>query len=1014
MADFEYLYADVTNAQAVSPNGSPATFNWVAGQTVKYALKFRQTSSAGTQEDVLLNVLNLRAALGREGEPPESGWYRLKIGSNSTPRLDWSADALDVEAALNSIEGGPGDFECDEGRGAMLIRRAGGEEFTISAVADGLRPASYARIVGGQKVAKMNARLDLGPVRFTASLEKPGESGNAVSIEYIKPAGLGSFSIQVVAQRVIVNLATVAVLSEGVVVGYDVSTTHTQIVAALTAHPAASALLTAAISPQFENTNNNVAVGPLPRTFLSGGVNGSGYEVAIAFLQAPVAFSDWAGSELPPAPTIQKIQPGGRTPGWPPVIWPTIQALYVPPDFEGQYQLYRALKFKRSDMLVKSDGPAKIKTVLDNLMRDEGGVMKVTNPSNNLAHLEFGGELNGYDVQNLEVVVYSAPPPNVTFELNLDNAEVAGLLRESESVSLPFELDATVWVDARDPSQGTKTIKLWKTTATIRRNLLWDSMATRPPINWLAKPNPVDYVPFSRSQFIIGQQGAYLAVIGDGTAKSFSIAHNLGQANGGDQAGVVAVDVRENRAGGRKLRDEEYTLRFVSDSELTIEFETAPAANSIAVVSLGYGPESAFAIHTHPIDQIKTVYSGGAVGESLRDILDDFNQRISRLENLIPRGVSLPSGLQKKKVIVPVVGEILPDIFLEGSDEDTTIASQIVAAQAPATKPPVAIANTEADDQRRALEAEIQKLKAEAEAAKKAAEEAATKAAEEFKQKVEQEQAEKPKKTITAISVKGTYTPINTTPFMVATLYPAMRGAKYPMLLRAVHSAAAQNVASVPSGFASGLFRNSGTSAILLPGGGGRKSQTISAAGLFAGDGRAYYAVRRSGSTNTYHPTEMERDLARVLIRRAQFPVGASLGLAWSTEFGFQSDSLVAGAGYALLVRATPIPDAATPPPTGENVGAIGQDVLLGAGRISLSRGVAESRKFSLTLKRPEGGRLTEFVDYGVRSIGPEFPEGDFLLTIRLEQWDVDDSTAAPAGQVSLLMPDTQITIEQL
>jgi hypothetical protein len=229
-----------------------------------------------------------------------------------------------------------------------------------------------------------------------------------------------------------------------------------------------------------------------------------------------------------------------------------------------------------------------------------------------------------------------------------------------------------------------------------------------------------------------------------------------------------------------------------------------------------------------------------------------------------------------------------------------------------------------------------------------------------------------------------------------------------------VHSASAHNVTAVPAGFSAGLYRNSGTSPILLPGGGGRKSQTIPASGLFAGDGRAYYGVRRSGSTNSYHPMEMERDLARVLIRRSQFPVGAALAVAWTLDLGFQTDSLVAGAGYSLLARATPIPDASTPPLTGENVGALGQEVLLGAGRISLSRGVAESRKFSLTLKRPEGSRLTEFVDYGVRSIGPEFPEGDFLLTIRLEQWDVDDSTAMPTGQVSLLMPDTQITIEQL
>jgi hypothetical protein len=1034
MADFEYIYADLTNGNAVTPGGQAASFNWVAGQTVKYAVKFRQTSSAGTQEDISPTILNLRAAVGREGKPPESGWYKVKIGAqpisaaNSTGRLDWSADAIELEQALNAIASGPKDFECDQHESALLIRRKNGEDFQVSAISDGLRPSCYSKIIGGQRVRKTRAKLDLGPVRFSAL--KEGQEGNAISIEYIKPPGIGALSVNVISERVIINLETKAVISSGAVVGYDVATSHDQIVAAINANALAVALVEAKISPQFVNSASNPALGGVARTHLSGGFNGSGYEYSLEFTQAPVVFSDWAGSELPPMPSIQKIQAGGRTPGFPVIKWPTIQAIYVPADFEGVYQLTRDINFKRSGVLTKDDTIVKIKSVVNEMMADEGGVVKVTNPSNNIAHLEFGGDLNGYDVKELGVAVYSSPPPVLSFSLNLDNIGVMEMLRENESVTLPFELDATVWVDSKDPTKGTRVIKIWKKTATIRRNLLWDSMATRPPINWQSSASPVDYVPFSRGQFITGQQASYVTSIGgaNNSVKNFSIAHNLGQVGG---EGVVAVVVRENVAGGRQLRDDEYELYFTSGSVLEIAFNNPPLT-SLAVFIIGYGDESAFVIHTHPIDQIKTINSDGSLGESLRVILDDFNRRISRLENLLPRVGGLPSGMQKKKVSLPVVGEILPDVLTEGAAAGVTISSQIVASQSPKSKPPEPIAGTEADEQRKALQAEVEKLKAEALVAKDVAKEAAEKAAEEFKKKTEQEQASKINSGVATITLGGHYVFVpSVTPgafkstypvgsayeapggVHASIIYPAMRGAKQPMLLPAVHAGVPQNAATVPTVFASGLYLNSGTLPLSLPGGGGRKTQIIQPGSFFAGDGRAYYSVRRNGLTNSYHPIEMERDLVRVLIQESQFPIGSELKLSWVLDFGFDTNSVLAGAGYTMIVRAFPVPDAVVPAVTGANVGAIGGEVLLGKSRISLSRKAIEKRKFSLSLKKTNSERSYEFSDYA-KSVGNGFPVGNFLLNIRLEQWDVDDNTPIPTGQVAVYMPDTLVSIEKI
>jgi hypothetical protein len=1020
MADFEYIVADLTNSRVLTPAGQAASFSWVAGQTVKYALKFKQTSSVGKQENVVLNPINLRAAIGREGALPESGWYQVKIGdgpiskANTTLRLDWNASAPDIEEALNAVGVGPGDFECDQGTGAVLVRRVTGEDFKISIISDGLIPASYAKLGGGQKVTPRSSRVDIGSIRFTANVT--GSAGDSISIEYTKGVAARPLVVRVEDYRIIVDLGMEAILSEGVVVGHKISTTEADILAAV--NSVASQLVSA---ESVLDANFLVGdVGEVGRSYLTGGLDGSGFEYSFELVQSPVVFSDWAGAELPPKPFITKIQAGGMTGGAVPVKWPDIQALHVPPDFEGNYQFYRRPKFKRSELLTKLDGAVKIQKVANDLMADEGANIKVTNPSNNIAHIEFGGDLLGYPVENLEIVVYSAPPPDITFTLNFSNASVAGLLRDRNSVTLPFEVDATIWADSKDKSKGTRTIKLWKTTATISRNLLWDSMASLPPIDWAARPSPVDYVPFSRTQYLTGQQAAYSAVVGNGSSKVFIVSHNLG----GDGTGIVAVSVRENVGRGRLLTDDEYVLRFVDSDSLEIAFEEAPLESGVAVVVIGYGPKSAFTIHTHPIDQIKTIEGDGSAGESLRVILDDYNERIAKLEALLKFKGLLPSGRSKKKTLVPVIGEILPDILLLDSDGETTIASQVVASQSPKVNPenpqeksaPKPLPGTEMAEKMQELEAQIKLLEATKAAESKAIEEAVAQQAKKAADRIEQEEAEKPSAIIGLINIKGIYVYIDEKDKekgLLPVFYPAMRGSKYPMLLPAVHAATPVSAAVVPSGFAPGLFVNSGSSALLLPGGGGRKAQNVAPGGLFGGDGRAYYLVRRSGNSNTYHPVEMERSLFRVIIRSKMFPSGSVLKLPFFLDFDFASSSLSAGAGYFLRIEALELPDAMTPSPTAENVGGLGATTLLGLSRISLSAGVKEQRKFSIELTN-NSERKSEFTDFGKKSVAPQFPAGDFLLTARLAQWDVDDSTSLPTGQVGIILPDLQLVIEEL
>ena len=1024
MASNEYIYANLSTREATGSTGSPLNFSWVAGQSVSYALRFLQRDSAGALGETGLEILNLRAAIGREGAWPESGWYQIKVGTalstaaNTTERIDFNAGALDVEGALNALTGKPAEFRCDEGANAILIRRVDAGEVALSVVGDGLRPTSFGKILGGRRFPERKARLSLGGANgltFISKLE--GEAGNWISVQYVMPVELdAAMSVAVVGNKITVNLSRAS--------GSTTATAAT-IKAAVEASAAASALVAVVIL----DTGLSDAAAQA-EVFLSGGVNPSGYEYSLQLAQAPVVFTDWTTRNLPPAPVITRVQTGGRTYSYPPTIWNTIQALAVPPDFRGAYQFKRGLK--RSSLASKDDGTVAIARILNALLAEEGGTVTVTNPNNNVAHIEFGGTFAGYDIADLEISVYSAPPPDYVFDLDLGSADLAEMLQDKESVTLPFEVDATVWQNPKDPTEGTRVIKLWKTTATIKRNVLWDALAARPPIDWLRRPMPLDYVPFSDTQFLTGQQAAYTAVIGNGSTKIFSIAHGLG--GGVEQVGqsyiykdegVVSVDVRENKPSGRQLRDDEYVLRFVSAGSVSLEFDEAPDDDGLVVVVLGYGQESAFTIHTHPIDQVKTLGPDGAVGESLRVILEDFQRRIARLELLIPRGSvsSLGSGLEKKKVQIPPIGEILPDAAMEGGEgEPLSLASQIIAPENRGN-PPRVVAGTELEDQKKLFDAELLRVKAEAAAEVKAAQEAATKAAGDVKVKAYQEAAQKKTSMVSRVSIAEFATRLTAagtvSPTALPNLYPAMRNGKYAWLLPAIHDAAAQDVSALPTlaAAAGNVYRNAGAQPLLLPAGGGRKGQSVPAGGFFGGDGRALYALRRAGATTSYHPIEMERELVRLVVREAQFPLSSDLSLAWQLDLSFLTETMVAGGGYVMSVEAAPLPSASTPATTGVNVGAVGQAVLLAAPRIGFSRGVSETRQFSLKLARKlnEGGQAvgtSQFTDY-IESIGPELPQGDFLLTVRLAQWDVDDSSPSPTGQVSVLMPATQMTVEQ-
>jgi hypothetical protein len=719
-----------------------------------------------------------------------------------------------------------------------------------------------------------------------------------------------------------------------------------------------------------------------------GSLIDSSWVYRMAFRIAPLAFTDLPYQSLPDSPSSSVIQHGGADAGGT-VVWNTIQKLYIPPTFRGTFQLQRGLA--RTGLLDITDGAAQVELALNTILAGEkdafGKVARVsvTNPASFVLHIEFMGSLSGFDVPALGVNVYSAPPGDWGFNLNLDTPELRSALADTQSLQLQFEAEADFYTSR--PIQGQPLPprvrrKLWSDTVTVTRPLIFSEFSTTGMIDWLRPPSGRDYIPFTADQVITGQQN-YTAVIGDGAATTFAIPHHL---NSDD---LAAVSVRQNRAGGKLLSPSSYEVTILDSGSVELEFTTPPLPNSLVVTILAAGPKSAFETHTHTIQQIVT----------LDDTLTRISERLAYIESLIPKSttiVSVSTNMPDQKNVLPPFGELLPDLSLENTT--VSIASQIVSAtpaSGGATPPPVVIPGTDLQEQNQKAAAELAKINAQIEAAKQAALDAAT-AAKDQALKTATVAAKQDSTVLTTLSIPliGTTTDPKIWPITRA-------GSKPPRLPRAMQGTPV-NTASLPP--AAGVYR--ATTPLTLPPAPGRKTATVPVNGVFASDGAIYYRATQ-WKTGGWYATDMDRELYRTLISESSFPTGSTLSASLETNTslitsGFDALGVSYGCEYILQFLAIPLAS------QNPGVGAAASPAVILETPLSFSM-ASEKRQFTITMKR--NGSKSSATIYGASVEGDPVPQGDFTLAVRLTAFDIDDSSETPSGKVSLWMPASQITI---
>ncbi|MBU6170597.1 MAG: hypothetical protein KGQ87_03770 [Verrucomicrobia bacterium] len=369
----------------------------------------------------------------------------------------------------------------------------------------------------------------------------------------------------------------------------------------------------------------------------------------IRLIRSPFAATSIFSNIVPAMPEIVRVQEGGSQGT---TTWDEIQALKINPNFRGSYQIRRG--YKRSGELSIEDGAEEIQAAIAKLA-DEDGTLTVTNPSNNTAHITFGGSMSGLTFDLLEVEVVAAPPGDPTFVLNLNTAELADALRAVDNITTAvLEVEMTL-EDENDPDT-LYTVTPIRVPVRIIRELNWEGLETAANIDWLRPPHGRTYVPFTENQIITGSQH-YVAPIGDGTNTEYTLTHNLGtrdlhvtlRKNDGESA---IVD-RQFSLDGDDLYIS-YAVTLDSEDDLTIKFKTPPTANQYVATITTAGPVSAFQAHTHTIEQI----------EGLQLIIEDLGGRVETLETFVPTSGIISENSTAQTTVasweLPKIFEVFP------------------------------------------------------------------------------------------------------------------------------------------------------------------------------------------------------------------------------------------------------------------------------------------------------------------------------------------------------------------
>lgn len=364
----------------------------------------------------------------------------------------------------------------------------------------------------------------------------------------------------------------------------------------------------------------------------------------LRLMRAPLAFTSTSALAVPPPPSVERTIVGatdeiGNTTN-------TVQILTVPPEFRGTYRIRNGLK--RSALLSREDTPETIAAAINpvsssdlRLGDDTDAEIRCTLARTGAVRIEFLGSMGGAAVDELTVTVEESPPGDLSFSLSLDKAVASEALRTEAEITAPFEIEYE-FEDLNIESEHSRLT--YRAEVTLKRELIWDALATQNTTDWLRPPSKEGYVPSDFSEIEVGFANFPFTF---GAATETTVDHELGS--------TFTMLIIQTTAGVRLVEGTDYTVDWEGANEdslditLINDYDPAPGAAALNGMVIAFQEVSRYSPHDQAIETIT-----GETGD-LREILDLLAAELAALKLLAPNGVTLTATLAAERLSYPLV-----------------------------------------------------------------------------------------------------------------------------------------------------------------------------------------------------------------------------------------------------------------------------------------------------------------------------------------------------------------------
>lgn len=704
-----------------------------------------------------------------------------------------------------------------------------------------------------------------------------------------------------------------------------------------------------------------------------------GFAYVLQLRQTPAAEVSTFSEQVPTAPTITEKQAGGEVDGF---SYNEIQKLTLSPAFEGgSFRLVRG--GVKSVPISVPTTIAAIRTAVAPLA-DTGGSFVVTE-TNDGVYFEFTGTMAATDQDLMTVEVFDSPGVDYFFHLPTKTDDMRTLMQQVDTagqVRIPLSLQLQI-TDAL-AAGGRQDVTIQQDLVFIRP-VPSSANNVAASLVWGQPLSKGDYLRHSTSSLLVGNRAARF-LIGDGSATSFALQHNLVE-----NAKTVTVNATTNvfTAAGHNYQDLDPitfsstttlpagltagTVYFVRDATTdTFKVATSPNGTAVDITTTGTG--------THTARLRDGVAEGVSVevwqtgGSQLRMAQSAYTVAKTSTDVVTVSGFAATPTTNQYEVFVMTMGR--PSTYQSHDhelDEVPEAKTRIEALEAAVA----ALQNGDFGGSAPSVTVTTNKI-------------------------------DRPLPRVWNILTAQS---LPEAPASLATWNPFADGSTLRdlRLLPAVHLAA-DDIEALPATLPapSSTYRDRVFySAVDVPG-------LLSAGQYAACDGRKWYRVRRESTTETtWYPTAFEMEFFRLSISpdelalRTRFDLAIGLEMALYDPSRRPADRRTVGRMSLILERGVRTSDS-SPSATGSNIAShFGSPVILAQHDFDLTS-VVSQKKFTLSVARAGDGALTALASkmMGAAVTVSAPASADFALRLRLGRVDFENLPTDGRGILAVRGPD--------